>query len=259
MIIELEEPYRKSKYKLSVLDNDKSVLPNMLSQGSYEPHIQYILNKIANDYSNSGAKFNFLDIGANFGQHAISVANNYKNAYVCCVEGSANNCKEIDKSIKINNLCNVETFCTILGDGSPANFFSWDENSACSFVSKTEYGNDHHPEHGNIQTPTSSLKNIVSPIFQVIKIDIEGSEKIVLEDSPSIFKGADFCLIEINNFCSQKFFGYGAAENIDLLYSYGYKYFYIFDHKSSSWISISLNTIQNYVPQITMTDILCQK
>lgn len=250
----LDMKFRDLEYKLDVFDEDLSVVPQMKRTRCYEPHITSVLDHTI------GFGGNFLDIGANLGQHSIALAKTNVLTKFIAIEAALPNVEKIRSSIEINNIKNMTVINALLGQpGEEVGYYFWPENCACAFVSKTDYGLNRHPDKKLYSIEAKYLHDLIpnDTKYQNIKIDVEGSEKFIIQGSPHIFEEANYCVIEINNFCCEKFFGYQGKENIELLVGLGYKSFYL--PTGSVWNKIELKELMKVLDDVVMIDVLCGK
>lgn len=240
------------KFALKSFESDKSVSPQ-LARGSYEPHIQFFLREILQKHQD----VSLLDIGANLGQHAI-YAKKLGYTKITCIEASAKSCECIKESIELNSLSDIHVENVVLSDEvKDVDYFFWEENAACAFVADSNYGDTNHPAHKSKQRSVV-LSDVVQPDYDVVKIDIEGSEHLVLDSSPEIFREAKYVIIEVNNFTSNKFFNYNASENLGRLKSMGFDGFLVFDG-NNSWQNIAYEHAIEIADKSVMRDFILYK
>jgi FkbM family methyltransferase len=136
----------------------------------------------------------FIDVGANKGDFSLLAARLVGgDGKVLAFEPEPENCKWIEKSIKINGYKNIMLYEIALSDqNGEAKLFISDLSGLHSLIPDLEFR-----DRGAIDVKTRTLDNFLEEIgfadhFDVIKIDVEGAELQVLN-------GASNTLIKSNN------------------------------------------------------------
>lgn len=150
-----------------------------------------------------------LDGGANIGLTAVFLAQKYPNAFIISVEPDEANLKMIElntasyPNIKILRaaIWNEDTSINIYDDGHDSWGFITDEKRIANNAVATV------PAY-NI---ASIAKKFSIPFFDIVKLDIEGSEKEVFESNYEVWLDkANYVLVELHdrlkNGCTKNFF-----------------------------------------------------
>jgi FkbM family methyltransferase len=158
----------------------------------------------------------FLDVGANIGHYSL-LASGIANSKTIAIEPVPSTFKRLTKQIELNKLSDkIETFNIGVADKSDYLFFSTDKSTMNKVVKET------YKEAVKVEVKTiDSLAG--SETFNLMKIDVEGFEKFVLNGSSSTLKSDNLkaIIIEIN--FSNQFYGVENVEILDILLSYGFK------------------------------------
>lgn len=162
----------------------------------------------------------FLDIGANVGHYSL-LASGIKNCKSIAIEPVPDTFKKLTQQIELNKLQHkIETFNIGVGDTSSNLFFSTDKSTMNRIVDN-KYKN-------SVKIQVKTIDNIcLDQDINIIKIDVEGYEKFVLNGSTNTIKNEKLkaIIIEIND--SNKFYGVENEEILEILISnnfYPYKY-----------------------------------
>jgi FkbM family methyltransferase len=177
-----------NKFLIQV-DDQASINHLLNSWPKIQSEIDYI--KQISDQDSS-----ILIVGANIGTIALSIAKFVKS--VVAIEANPDTKKILDLNVCINNLKNVTTY----------NFAASDSNKKISFLKST------HNSGGSKRVPIiqkkiyyydlpeeisiegKKLDDIFSQKFDIILMDIEGSEIFALKGSPRLLNQADYLVIE---------------------------------------------------------------
>lgn len=133
---------------------------------------------------------NFIDIGSNIGQHSLLLSRYAKNVY--SFEPIPIVFEQFSKSIKLNNIKNIQPFNLAIGEKKESKKFNFVTTHAgtSSFVERENKNTNYITVH------TDTLQNIIPSVkLDVMKIDVEGYEAVVvlgnkekiLHDRPTIF------------------------------------------------------------------------
>lgn len=162
------------------------------------------------------AEDTFLDVGANIGHYAL-LASGVSKSNTVAIEPVPNTFKRLNKQIALNKLNDkIQTFNIGVADKASHLFFSTD-NSTMNRVVDDTYKNAVKVEVTTIDALEASES------FNLIKIDVEGFEKFVLNGSASTLKNKNLkaIIIEIN--FSNQFYGVENQEILDILLSYDFQ------------------------------------
>lgn len=158
------------------------------SQNLYDYNIMNLLKKTMKGKI-------FFDIGANIGSYSILVSEN-ENCKVYAFEPHPITFKYLEENIKINARTNVNLVNLALSNKKGEIDFSNNPGSA-------ENSAVHIKDIKNtIKVKTTTLDTFCEEhnIFpNIIKIDVEGFEKEVIEGAQNILKNVELLIIEINN------------------------------------------------------------
>jgi FkbM family methyltransferase len=208
----------KKPFILNVIPEDIGIVPGIEHYFNAECLAQKEINKsLSSDCSS------YLDIGANLGMHLIPTLVDFPEARIVAIEGSSNNIKYINQSLEDNRL-EAPVYEALLGNGDEVYF-----NYSSQYCAQAHVIG--HPTNFTQIIKTKRLKEILGESrFDVIKIDIEGSEKTVIEDSPEIFEAAKKIIIEFNNYITLNHFGYNCSAIYDFLFALGFVNCSIYTH-----------------------------
>lgn len=125
-----------------------------------------------------------IDAGANIGLSMVFFKNIYPNSTVICIEPDEDNCLMIDKHIKVNNFSGVYVEKVGL----------WDSNSFLNIVKDFRDGAKWSLRVEAVDYDTNlkgvSVNYLLNKYnfkeIDLLKIDIEGSEKILLENEENL-------------------------------------------------------------------------
>lgn len=158
----------------------------------------------------------FLDIGANLGHYSL-LASGIKKATSIAVEPVPKTFAKLNRQVKLNNLQHkVETLQLGLGSKASTLYFSTDK-STMNRVVKENYPN-------KVQVKISTMDDLLEGrACHVMKIDVEGYEKFVLEGGSTSLQNPALkvVIVEINN--STRFYGGKDQEVVDKLESFNFK------------------------------------
>ena len=169
----------ESEFKILLRNNtsDFHVFGEVFIKNDYAPLIQ-IYKKY---YPNTNPK-NIIDVGANIGCATIALKNAFPTANILSIEAEKNNFQALEKNITLNQYQNVEAI----------NKAFWIDNSNLMIDEDFRDGREWafairpNTEKTSQTIEGITLKNILEkPNFDeidILKIDIEGGEKWILED-----------------------------------------------------------------------------
>ncbi len=157
----------------------------------------------------------FLDIGANVGHYSL-LASGIKKCNSISIEPVPGTFQKLTKHLRINNLTDKVLALNIgVADKSSSLFFSTDKGTMNRIVN-SDYKNSVEIQV-DIVDKICHKKNV-----SLMKIDVEGYEKFVLEGSQSILKNNNLkaIIVEIN--FSNKFYGIQNEKVSDILINCGF-------------------------------------
>lgn len=158
----------------------------------------------------------FIDIGANIGSYTV-LSSAHVGSETICFEPHPLTYQRLMDNIRINNITEkVTPYNEGLGN-SNANLFFTDKLDTANHISKKE-NND------TIKVTVTKLddKKLILNKISLLKMDVEGYEKYVIEGGLSIFKNENLkaMIVELNN-ASEKY-GYNSAELHNIILELGF-------------------------------------
>ena len=157
-------------------DVGKAILAN-----SFESQeLSYIQQELSNDSV-------FIDVGANTGLFSLFMASKFKSIEVHAFDPIKLNISLLSASIEINDFSNIVVNQTCVGDYDGLVEFSISSDSAYSSI----LDSGRKPEIKKIQIPIIRLDTYILNLkinkIDVIKIDVEGAEKLVITGASGLF------------------------------------------------------------------------
>lgn len=190
----------------------------------------------------------FFDIGANIGLFSIVVAKANATVRVHAFEPIPINVHLFQASLCLNKIESVKVNESCVGDYVGEVEFSLAADSAYSSIHDT----GRLPEVKKLKTKITTLNNYVAnngvKKIDVLKIDVEGAEKLVLDGARNIFIDREMrprlVLMELfdQNF---KQFKTSIADVVQLLGGYGYSPFIIEDGRKKEFVPRHHNFVYN--------------
>ncbi len=206
---------------INTLPNDWSGI-SIYNSKLWEPHITKLLNR------NFKSDSVFVDIGSNYGWHAI------KSSPYCNTVYSFEPQKFIHdvqmNSINENNITNVNLFNYGIGDTNETK-----QMSPIDYNSESIHMGDLSVGSGGETIEVKTLDSFEIPKVDFIKIDVQGYEKYVLSGAVNtIINSKPMIIIEMEEHQLRRF-NYGVVELFELIRSLDYHiyfldYFYPSDH-----------------------------
>jgi FkbM family methyltransferase len=183
------------------------------------------INRMLNltDYLlNQGRKILFLDIGSDIGSYCVTMGNKFKNRNlkIIAFEPLPDSVKIIHRNIEVNNLSKIiKVYPYALSDiDNQEIIISKNDISpgSSSSVYKT-YGNA-----TDIKVTTKKLDTIIDIESEgyttlIVKIDVEGMEKQVLEGAKKILKSVDETYLLIEDFVDFSIVEYLNQNNFEFI------------------------------------------
>ena len=161
----------------------------------------------------------YVDVGANIGTLVLKAASSLNHTGLCIgIEAHPETFEYLQKNIELNPFSNIQLICSAVGNRSGSLTFS---NSKYDDVNRVlgDAGK-------GIQVPVQKLDTLLQkyPAIALLKIDVEGYEKMVLEGGQETLKKTDVVYFES---CQDHFtkFGYGTGELLKLLQQSGFQCF----------------------------------
>jgi FkbM family methyltransferase len=158
----------------------------------------------------------FLDIGANVGHYSL-LASGIKNCKSISIEPVPKTFVRLNQQVALNKLeGNISTLNIGVGNKCTTLYFSIDKNTMNKIVTK-KYKN-------SVEIPVKTVDAICEGMeISLMKIDVEGYEKFVLDGSETTLKNENLkaVIIEIN--FSNKFYGVENDEVSGILFKNDFK------------------------------------
>lgn len=157
----------------------------------------------------------FLDIGANLGHYSL-LASGLTGAKSIAIEPIPSTFKKLQKQININNLNNSIEANNIGLSKTKANLYFSNDSEDMNHIVDEHYRNA-------IEVPVDTLDNITKKtLVRLIKIDVEGYEKVVFEGGPNTLRNKELkaMIVELND--SGKRYNISDDELYEMIISYGF-------------------------------------
>ena len=150
-----------------------------------------------------------LDLGANIGASAIYFQRRFPDAHIACVEPSPGNLAMLERNRRLNGLSVTIFDCAVGTESGATAFYDTADPSCCTLLP----GNRDRASQFIVSLIT--VPEIMACMgwdhIDLLKIDIEGYEKLLLADSPAWLSKVSAIVGEIHE-------GYGIAQlNNDLV------------------------------------------
>lgn len=178
----------------------------------------------------------FFDVGANAGIFTVIAAKKIgSSGHVYAFEPGLNELKLLRHNIAVNNLTNVTVVERAVSSQSGTARFAVCYDGAMNSLAKTDHPGQQIKEWQTIET--ISLDEFVQQMnigkINLIKIDVEGAEKLVIEGAKQICKSQDnlILLLEAANLNASSF-SYSVWELLSEIIDIGFNMYY-FDKMGS--------------------------
>ncbi len=173
-------------HKLIVNPNDE-VGGTIIRKGIYDKPYVYLLNQILKNIKQA----TIFDIGANIGNHAISISQHCKSIYAFEPDTKTN--INLNKNIQLNNINNIYTYEVGLSDneGTSDFYINISGNTGASTLHPNEDSTHYKKSQIKLITGDKFIKEKAIKTIDLIKIGIEGHEIQALEgmkESIKLFK-----------------------------------------------------------------------
>lgn len=161
----------------------------------------------------------FIDAGANIGTHSLAAATIIKTGMIYAIEAHPRTFKFLSENILLNGFSNI----------TPINCAVGNDEGFVSFSNVSSDDMNHVlTNSGGIKVPVKKLKSLIkekTPI-QLLKIDVEGYEKMVLEGAGELLEYINYIYFESfeKNFSQ---YNYTTGDIIMLLESKGFRCYYL--------------------------------
>jgi len=176
-----------------IYTSNNSAIESSILFGEYS---EQIILDLIKKYANKN--YNLIDIGANVGIHSLTAATINNKIEVFSFEPEPSNFLSFIKNIGLNNIENIRPFRMGVGDVVGNNMLNinkgWNKGKHSIKVNFAPNFNE------RISIPVTKLNafkdNIIGENF-IVKIDVEGFEREVIEGADEIFKKFDNCILII--------------------------------------------------------------
>ena len=142
--------------------------------------------------SNSGFVPNsILDIGANVGDFSVFCKQIWQSSYILMIEGNENCEEDLIRT-------NIPYKIALLGnENKTVNFFINKNNLKCTGCSYYKEVTRHYEDPIIVEKNLIRLDDLVDGVFDIIKIDTQGSELDILKGGLNIVKKSKYIILEI--------------------------------------------------------------
>jgi FkbM family methyltransferase len=166
----------------------------------------------------TGARF-VVDVGANIGVTALLAASNvHAEGRIVAIEPHPQVFKWLASNVRLNRYRNITLYNTAVGAT---------EGTARFVVTSSDDSQHHVGDEGTVEVPIRTLDSLLEKhpgTIDVLKIDVEGFEKFVLEGADATLQRTRLVYIEVfeDNF---RRFGYSTSSVISMLRARGFSVF----------------------------------
>jgi FkbM family methyltransferase len=202
----------EKRIKLAVPPGDW-MLQEIIATRQYEPYV------MAAFMSSIGPESHVVDMGANIGAFTICAATKAKS--VLAIEASADNAKIIALNATLNQFTNISILPVALSDSLGIRTFGKCVDSN-KIVRPLEISVDSIDEVDVVVgIPTSDI--LKDREIDVVKIDVEGSEYLVLKDADCVFEKKPVFFTEYSPDFVAEACGVQGEDYLDLFFRRGYE------------------------------------
>jgi FkbM family methyltransferase len=172
-----------------------------------------------------------FDIGANGGFYTLIAAKSVgPEGHVYSCEPGARELELLKKNIKLNNLTNVTIIESAIGNKEGMTEFAISKDGALNSLLENGHQSQQieHWETVKINTVDNLIKQLNIENLKLIKIDVEGAEKLVIEGAMQLLKSIQNLIIifEVADSTAIKF-GYSRLELFNMFFDLGFKVKYL--------------------------------
>jgi len=157
-----------------------------------------------------------VDVGANVGTLSIPAALHCSGGKVVSIEAHPATVGFLKENIALNKLTNIIAIHTAVGNKEGSIFFSDEANDDQNKISQNQEG---------ISVPIQTLDKLLAEhhieTITLLKIDVEGYEKFVLEGAASVLRGTNAVFFEAWD-KSFAYYNYSFSDVYDLLTDMGF-------------------------------------
>jgi len=189
-----------------------------------ERELEFIIGALRPDMT-------FFDIGANAGLFSVPAAKKLRNGRVFAFEPSRWTYELLLRNARLNNLENIRALRSAVGDHTGEAIL---QVNAPGKDGLNTIGKPTHPDSQvvtNEVVPITTLDSFMREgsvnRVDVIKIDVEGAERLVFLGAAGLLSRPNAPLILYESGCLTKGFDYHPVESMWLLQKFGYSFFVI--------------------------------
>jgi len=220
-------------FTINTLSNDWCGL-SIFNNKSWEPHITQLLKRNFNSDSV------FVDIGSNYGWHAIKSSPFCNTVYSFEPQKYIHDIQKI--SIDENNISNIKLYNCGIGDKNEIK-----EMSPIDYENPSINMGDLSVGVGGESIEIKTLDSIQIPKVDFIKIDVQGYEKYVLEGAKkTIMDSKPTIIIEMEDHQLRRF-NYGVVELFEQLRNLDYYIYFLDYHYPSDHVCVHKDKLNDFI------------
>lgn len=155
----------------------------------FNEYDEMIILDLIKKYASAG--YDFIDVGANIGLHSLTASNSNSFIEIFSFEPEPNNFLSFIKNIGLNEFNNIKPFC--MGLGNVNTIISMNINEGWN-KGKHSIKVNFNDRQTKINIPVTQLDNFAQNINSnqlIMKIDVEGFEKEVLDGAKKVINQTD--------------------------------------------------------------------
>ena len=219
-------------FNIDVLNNDW-VGGSLINGTRWEPHITFFLER------NLKKDSIFVDVGSNYGWHSIMSSNLCESIYSFEPQKYVYNIQK--ENIKQNNITNINLFNYGIGNvNDTLNMVPINYNQSVN-VGDLSIG------FGGEIVEVKTLDSLNLSKVDVIKIDVQGFEKFVIEGGVNLInKNKPLLIVEFEEHQLRKF-GYGCTELFNLIRDFGYVIYFLEYHYPSDHVCVHKDMLNDFI------------
>lgn len=187
---------------------------NLPSQLWINPHERDDSLELFHAYLEAGDRV--IDVGANVGHTVLAAAVKVgKSGHVIAIEPHPRTFAFLEENVALNGAGNVELFNVAVGAQAASAAFSDDRRDDMNRI-----------DGGSLRVPVRQLDGLVADLGRIalLKVDVEGYEKFVLEGAAELLRRTQCVLFEVSRLHFSRF-GYTVHDLLVLLERAGFRLF----------------------------------
>lgn len=228
----------KARFPIVIDARDDCIAKFLAKTGVWEEGVSIALSKLVK------AGDHILELGANYGYHTISLSKIVGNlGSIYSYEANPNVCDILQKNKALNNLENLTIECIAVSNKTGKVSFTVDyANLGGSFVNTNDASGDAMLKLKNFKNSETFIVNADSldsnlalskQNFNLLRMDIEGSEVLAIQGAANIFKNSPHMRI-VMEWSIQQLEKFGSvSEMLKDLEQKGYHYYYAIQEDGS--------------------------